>query len=198
MAKSSQEAKASKKATKVGKCPPALNELFCQIERHPQRSDLVAASEVLRHIAAVNDGRRHFQPLFKLPQINVSDPRYTAIFGSSEFLFPIAIYADEKGLLQIHRSISFDSLVGVEAQRIRQCQFCSKIFYATRSNKRACSKSCRSALEMRKVHAKLKELVRDDDGKLVTKNAAYKRSARKARATQRAAQKASRKKARKQ
>jgi hypothetical protein len=54
----------------------------------------------------------------------------------------VALDSDEEGKLQVTRWPLLDALVGVEANRIRRCSECPRIFWAGRIDKYACSDKC--------------------------------------------------------
>lgn len=54
----------------------------------------------------------------------------------------VALGVDGEGKLQVKRWPLLDALVGVEADRIRRCSECPRIFWAGRIDKYACSDKC--------------------------------------------------------
>jgi hypothetical protein len=54
----------------------------------------------------------------------------------------IALALDGEGKLKVERWPLLDALVGVEADRIRRCSECPRIFWAGRIDKHACSEKC--------------------------------------------------------
>jgi hypothetical protein len=54
----------------------------------------------------------------------------------------VALALDGQGKLKVERWPLLDALVGVEADRIRRCSECPRIFWAGRIDKHACSDKC--------------------------------------------------------
>lgn len=55
------------------------------------------------------------------------------------------------------RSPIFDAIEGIDADRLRICQICGHIFWASRKNSQGCSKLCVNALYQRNLRARNKE-----------------------------------------
>ncbi len=54
----------------------------------------------------------------------------------------VALILDSEGKIQIEQGPLLDVLKGVEAERIRRCSECQRIFWAGRMDKFACTKRC--------------------------------------------------------
>jgi len=54
----------------------------------------------------------------------------------------VALSVDSTGKLEVKQGPLLDALVGVEADRIRRCSECPRIFWAGRIDKRACGDKC--------------------------------------------------------
>lgn len=66
-------------------------------------------------------------------------------------VLPIMISVNEEGFIEANSNEFFDFIktYNIEARRIRNCVICSKIFWANRIDKWACSKSCGNTLRQR-------------------------------------------------
>ncbi len=60
------------------------------------------------------------------------------------------MWIDENGEICTNKDLFTDAVEGVEAARIRLCEVCRNVFWASRMNKKSCSKLCAHALRNRR------------------------------------------------
>ncbi|MDQ3713850.1 MAG: hypothetical protein M3388_16745 [Acidobacteriota bacterium] len=77
-------------------------------------------------------------------------------------------FPDPPGLLSREGTIGkigseiFETFIGLDLDRIRECGICSRIFWAKNKNSQTCSGPCRNALRQRKHRKKNKEKINAD------------------------------------
>jgi hypothetical protein len=59
---------------------------------------------------------------------------------------------------ELHTESILQLFVGVEVGRIRRCEICSKIFWASHGNKQSCSDACGNIRRLRRHRDKMKEI----------------------------------------
>src|SRR5262249_30341087 len=66
----------------------------------------------------------------------------------------VRLTTNDQGLIDLVKTWLADALEGVEADRIRRCPICGKIYWAGRKDQPACKKSCVQALRVRRWREK--------------------------------------------
>src|SRR5262245_22742079 len=117
------------------------------IEACDRYEEVRAAREVLTGIARQARRRR----------IGNSEPELPSVESLEEFL-GLSVEAFLKigsdGLIQLKDNDIADCLIGIEADRIRRCETCSKLFWAGRSSQNCCSKPCANRLRVKRWREK--------------------------------------------
>ncbi|MBI3895099.1 MAG: hypothetical protein HY313_04130 [Acidobacteria bacterium] len=101
-------------------------------------NSLVQAGEVLRFIAQGNQTK--------------------SLLENGKYL-PMGTFVkvDEGGRIEFQKNPTFSVLEGVEADRIRECLVCDKIFWAGRKDKKCCSPRCLKVWHTRRWREKYPE-----------------------------------------
>jgi hypothetical protein len=98
-------------------------------------NELVSVHLTLRNIAKLARSRAAFNQVIALPNAPGSHARLLS----------------DKGKLRVEISPFLTMLNGMEADRIRVCPVCEKLFWAGRLDKSACTELCSGALRQRKL-----------------------------------------------
>jgi hypothetical protein len=62
----------------------------------------------------------------------------------------LALTIDSEGRIEFARSLLLETILGVEAARIRECQVCAQIFWAGRQDQACCGLRCAGTLRTRR------------------------------------------------
>lgn len=103
-----------------------------------QHQLLTSAREVLGSIA-----ERYRS---KANDLKVHDPRFSADFPIS---VTVQLVIDKTGRFALSDAPLFSALVGVPADRIRECAVCGRLFWAARTNSECCREKCRKTYNQR-------------------------------------------------
>jgi hypothetical protein len=161
-------------SSKPSKDLAALIEVANEQRRMPDREELFSATgQVLRFNArALSDTARAF--LGEPDDVHRFRDRYDALvsaqkilpsladrnddFESSGFSVPVKLYRDQ-GVIAASGTF-LAALEGTEADRIRRCEICERIFWAPRINSACCTQKCRKNFNKRESRAAQKKLAK--------------------------------------
>lgn len=104
--------------------------------------------------------RARFARRFNIVDWEEGDPRDYETWPNSTRVpsFTVFIYIDAgSGLTNPLRNHWLEALVGIEAKRLRICDFCRRVFWARQDNMHACSSRCSTANRQRLLREKRKK-----------------------------------------
>jgi len=100
----------------------------------------------------IRDSREKLRSIIKLKE----KPKEISLFDSL-LKGSTIIEINEQGLIEIQKDSFTEAVEGVEAARIRECEACSRIFWAGRIDQRGCSLRCNDILRKRRYRARYKQ-----------------------------------------
>ena len=135
----------------VGNCP-----LPCRLppDYTPADLDATVSAEMQRDKAS-----RKYRYLLEGKQMltHIAEGQWLENIGPFRMLASNWLSVDANGLIELQTPPLLECVQGVEAQRIRKCPVCEKIFWAERKDQQGCSVPCSHALRNRKYRRSYSE-----------------------------------------
>jgi hypothetical protein len=126
--------------------------------------------EIRNPLPEIYSALRKYDEFFKVREKLIEIARLgkesTSIRISSSYL-----YCDEYGVLQERSDPFTETVKGLEANRIRECPVCKRLFWADRSDQKACTKACANLYRVRKSRTPEARQMRSENRKYMRQKA---------------------------